>query len=576
MLDPPDIIKTLRAEEQQGLLFYTAQTPQKQIMQEEPPPEYPVSSSMMFTTHEKHDGTVCVGIEKNQWNNTTGTLLDTVINALSDIFYVIDEHGNFLKWNRSLEKITGYNHQEIQSMKPTDFFTKKDNKKVSKAIKTIFKEKSANFEANFKTKNGHTIPMYFSGKLMIDECNNPFIFGIGKDITDLKKLQEDIEISTKALEDSEEQLDDLIENANDLIQSVDASGKFVYVNKAWKKKLGYNDTDIKKLTLKDIIRKDHINQCQKSFYEVSKGKRKENVETVFLTKDGKEIAVEGNVNGLFKNGKFVSTRAIFRDITERKKAENELNTAHKMLQNVNQQLENMVKERTAQIQHLLVQKDQFIGQLGHDLKTPLSILVNILPMIYETIDNPEAKEDCQIALRNVHYIKHLVVETLQIAELSSPNLVLDKKPVNLKTLISDVIKDNEPISKEKNIRVINLIFNDIILSIDELKIKEVLYNLLSNALNFSSDGGTITFDSHDTGDNTITVEVRDTGIGMNAEQLKKVFNDFYKADISRHNLGGSGLGLGICKRIIEKHGGRMWAESEGEGKGSQFYFKLLK
>ena len=112
MLDPPDIIKTLRAEEQQGLLFYTTQTPQKQITQEEPPSEYPISNSMMFTTHEKHDGTVCVGIEKNQWNNTTGTLLDTVLNALSDIFYVIDEHGNFLKWNRSLEKITGYNHKK--------------------------------------------------------------------------------------------------------------------------------------------------------------------------------------------------------------------------------------------------------------------------------------------------------------------------------------------------------------------------------------------------------------------------------------------------------------------------------
>jgi PAS domain S-box-containing protein len=573
MDEPPEIIKILRAEEQQGILLYCTCNQIEQIYKDDQNND-PVVTSTMLPSHQ--EGKVCVGVEQVRWDDTAGTLLDTVINGLSDVFYVFDEHRRFLKWNTSLEKITGYTHKEIQSMKPTDFFTKKDVNKVRQAINILFKEKSVNFEAEFKTKDGKSIPMFFSGKLMIDECNNPFIFGIGKDITDLKKLQETIKQSTKALEDSEEQLDDLIENANDLIQSINASGKFVYVNKTWRKKLGYTENEIKKLTFTNIIRKDHIPHCQKIFTEVSKGKRKENIETVFITKNGQEIAVEGNVNGLFKNGKFVSTRAIFRDITERKKAENELNTAHALLKNANQQLENMVKERTAQIQNLLIQKDRFIGQLGHDLKTPLSILINILPMIYEAIDNQEAKEDCEIALRNVNYIKHLVVETLQIAELSSPNIVLDRKPVNLKTLISDVIKDNEPISKEKNIRVINLIFDDILLSLDELKIKEVLYNLLNNALNFTSDGGTITFDTRDSGDNTITVEVRDDGIGMTPEQINKVFTDFYKADISRHNLGGSGLGLGICKRIIEKHSGRMWAESEGKGKGSKFYFKLLK
>ena len=530
----------------------------------------------MFSTQQNHRRNTAITTEQVTWDNTTGTLLDTVLNALSDIFYVIDENNRFLKWNNSIEKITGYSHTEIQSMKLQDFFTKKDSKTISNAIKTIFKNKTVNFEGDFKTKNGRKIPMLFSGKIMIDECNNSFIFGMGKDISDLKKLQECVKESTKALKDSEEQLDDLIENANDIIQSVDPTGTFVYVNRAWRKKLGYTKSEAKKLKLTAILKNDQVPHCLQAFNDVSKGKRKDNIETIFKTKEGKEIAVEGNINGLFKEGKFVSTRAIFRDITQRKKTETELNTAHTMLQNVNQQLENMVKERTTQIQNLLIQKDQFIGQLGHDLKTPLSILVNILPMINEAVKNPEVKEDCTIALRNVNYIKHLVVETLQIAELSSPNLVLDKKPINLKTLITEVVNDNLPISKEKNIRVINLIFNDIILPLDELKIKEVLYNLLSNALNFTPDDGTITFDTRDTGDNTVTVEVRDTGIGMTYDQLKKVFTDFYKADISRHNLGGSGLGLGICKRIVEKHGGRMWAESGGAGKGSQFYFKLLK
>jgi PAS domain S-box-containing protein len=571
----PDIVRVLRQEEKQGILNFQNHSKMEQIL-ETKKTHYSIKDSTILITDDKQTETTSIGAETVKWQDTSGTLLDTVINTLSDVFYVIDQHGQFLKWNTSLEEITGYSYKEIQSLKPTDFFTKSDLKKVSKEIETIFEKKSVNFEADFKPKNGRIIPMIFSAKLMLDECGNSFIFCIGKDISELKKLQQSVAENTKAIEDSEKQLDDLIENANDMIQSVDARLKFVYVNKAWRNKLGYSESEIKQLKLTDILKKDQIQHCLKAFEKVSKDKRKESVETVFISKVGKEITVEGKVNGLFKNGEFLSTRAIFRDITKRKKADEQLNKAHKILHNVNQELEKMVEKRTTQIQNLLIQKDQFIGQLGHDLKTPLSILVNILPMINESIDNPETKEDCNIALRNVNYIKHLVVETLHIAELSSPTLVLEKKDVNLKTLISEVIEDNDPISNAKNIRVMNLILSDIIVPIDELKIKEVLYNLLSNALKFTHEGGTITFDSHDTGDNTVTIEVRDTGIGMNPDQMKNVFNDFYKADMSRHNLGGSGLGLGICKRIIEKHDGRMWADSDGGEKGSRFYFKLFK
>ena len=570
-----DIVRILRLEEKQGILNFQNHSKTEQIL-ENKKTHYRIKDSTMFMVDDNQNGKTYMGVETVKWADSSGTLLDTVINTLSDVFYVIDQHGQFLKWNKYLEEITGYSYKEIQSMKPTDFFTKSDLKKVSKAIDTIFEKKPVNFEAGFKTKNGRIIPMIFSGKLMLDEYGNSFIFSIGKDISELKKLQQSVAENTKALKDSEAQLDDLIENANDMIQSVDARLNFVYVNKAWRNKLGYSESEIKQLKLTDILKKDQIQHCLKAFEEVSKGKRKESVETVFISKIGREMAVEGTVNGLFENGEFLSTRAIFRDITKRKKADEQLNKAHKILHNVNQELEKMVEKRTTQIQNLLIQKDQFIGQLGHDLKTPLSILVNILPMISESIDNPEAKEDCIIALRNINYIKHLVVETLHFAELSSPTFVLEKKDVNLKTLISEVIEDNDPISDAKNIRVMNLILSDMMVPIDELKIKEVLYNLLSNALKFTHEGGTITFDSHDTGDNTVTIEVRDTGIGMNPNQMKNVFNDFYKADMSRHNLGGSGLGLGICKRIIEKHGGRMWADSDGGGKGSQFYFKLFK
>ncbi|MBU0662161.1 PAS domain S-box protein, partial [Candidatus Micrarchaeota archaeon] len=113
----------------------------------------------------------------------------------------------------------------------------------------------------------------------------------------------------------------LLENANDLIQSVNSEGKFIYVNKKWKELLGYSDAEVKKLGLMDIIRKDQRAHCKEMFGKVMRGKTLTAVETVFVGKRGNEVHVEGNVTPHMENGKFVSTMAIFRDVSGRKTAE---------------------------------------------------------------------------------------------------------------------------------------------------------------------------------------------------------------------------------------------------------------
>jgi len=382
-----------------------------------------------------------------------------------------------------------------------------------------------------------------------------------------------IEEKNKKLNENEIILMDFFDNSNDLIQSVGPDGNFFYVNKSWMNTLGYNPSEVKKLNIFDIVRKDQISHCKEIFRNIKKCKKFERVETVFISKEGKEINVEGNVNAYFKDGRFISTRAIFRDITERKKAEEELKDAHQILLAVNKQLERKVKERTAEIQKLLEHKDKFIGQLGHDLKTPLSILMNIIPLIHEEVKSQSAKKDLDIALRNVQYIKNLVKQTLKIAELSSADFSLDKKEINFTNLINEVLLDNKLVLHCKGIEFENKICTDLMVPVDDVKIKEVLYNLVNNAIKFTPDEGKISVDYKKDID-SITFIISDSGVGLTEEQLNHVFDEFYKADKSRHDLGGGGLGLNICKRIIEKHGGIIWAESAGEGKGSSFHFKL--
>ena len=247
--------------------------------------------------------------------------------------------------------------------------------------------------------------------------------------------------------------------------------------------------------------------------------------------------------------------------------------AEKVIRNLNKDLENKVKLRTGEVENLLKQKDEFVNQLGHDLKNPLGPLINLLPMLMEKEDDPEKREMISILLRNVGYMKNLVVKTIELAKLNSPNTIFNFKYINFADMLKNVIKTNKLLFEDKKITVVNNVENDIFLEADSLRIEELFNNLFNNAVKYSYDEGTIIVDAmiHD---DTITVSITDSGVGMNDEELYHIFDEFYKADSSRHDFDSSGLGMPIAKRIVEKHGGRIWAESEGLGKGSVFYFSI--
>lgn len=252
----------------------------------------------------------------------------------------------------------------------------------------------------------------------------------------------------------------------------------------------------------------------------------------------------------------------------------ELKTVQKQLHDLNKELEQKVEERTAEVKHLLKQKDDFIGQLGHDLKNPMTPLVGLLPILKEKEKDPKIREQLDVIVSNVNYMKDLVIKILQLARLNSPNIKFDIENLNIKKEIDDIILDQQFFFNETNFEVKNNIKDDIIVKADKIKLEELIKNLFTNAVKYSLDGkGVITIDA-DKKDGFVKLSIKDAGIGITPEDINRIFDEFYKADESRHELDSSGLGLSICKRIVERHGGRIWAESDGKGKGSTFYFTL--
>ena len=250
-----------------------------------------------------------------------------------------------------------------------------------------------------------------------------------------------------------------------------------------------------------------------------------------------------------------------------------LKKAHDHLNQFNQKLESKVRERTNEVERLLKQKDDFINQLGHDLKNPLGPPISLLPLLKDHITDKDDKEMLEIVHRNIVFMKNLVQKTLQLAQLYSPNTSFQIGQHSLPLIVKNVLLNNQYIVKENDITINTLIPNDMLLYADKIRMEEVFNNILNNAVKYSPKGTTIDIKAKK--DNTkITVSIHDQGIGMTKEQLNHIFEEFYKADESRHDFDSSGLGMPICKRIIEKHGGTIWAESEGINKGTTMFFTL--
>ncbi|MBC8552539.1 MAG: hybrid sensor histidine kinase/response regulator [Candidatus Brocadiales bacterium] len=243
------------------------------------------------------------------------------------------------------------------------------------------------------------------------------------------------------------------------------------------------------------------------------------------------------------------------------------------LATLNHELEGRVDQRTEEIKQLLKQKDAFVNQLSHDLKTPLTPLIALLPMVAERTEDTESKRMLDLIMDNVNYMKNLTERTLQLAQLNSPEVLLRLERVNLVSEIGNTIESLSSVFKENGIEIVNNTTTPLNIEADRMLIKELIYNIVDNAIKYTNGAGVVTFDSFLKDDN-VGISIKDTGIGMTIDQQKRMFEEFYKADDSRNDRSSTGLGLAICQRIVEKHEGSIRAESQGIGHGTAVHFTL--
>lgn len=248
--------------------------------------------------------------------------------------------------------------------------------------------------------------------------------------------------------------------------------------------------------------------------------------------------------------------------------------AYDEIKKLNEDLEKKVKDRTKKIESFLEKKNQLIINLGHDFRTPLTPLMGLLPSIIKKEKDPKLKNLLEISLENVRYLSEMVNKSIDIARYDAGLVELKKQKAFLYDEIKKVVENNEYLLKKKNILIENNVDTNLKINIDKLRIREVFNNLLKNSVDCSNKNEGLILIDAEISDDDLIISITDNGQGLEKEEIDQVFDELYKADKSRHDLKTNGLGLSICKRIIDKHGGKIWVESPGLDRGTTVYFSL--
>ena len=226
-------------------------------------------------------------------------------------------------------------------------------------------------------------------------------------------------------------------------------------------------------------------------------------------------------------------------------------------------------------------KDEFINVAAHELRTPIQPILGLTDIMYSKIKDGSQLELLDIIIRNAKRLKRLTDNLLDVTKIESQSLMLNKEKFNLNILISEVLKDY--VNKQKNPQQVKIVYDfkykdDIIIEADRDRLSQVIHNLLDNALKFTiTQNQQMIFviidkkkESKEEEEEEVIVSVKDTGEGICKDILLKMFSKFTTSDSST----GTGLGLYICKNIIEAHEGKIWAENNSDENGAIFSFTL--
>lgn len=394
------------------------------------------------------------------------------------------------------------------------------------------------------------------------------IIGIGRDITDLKNL-------LSSLESERNLLRTLMDSLPDLVYFKDTEGRYLLNNKAHLHSLGKEkQEDVLGKTTFDFNPPELAQRYHEDEQQILRtGKPIIDNEELAIHRDTGEQRWHLTSKFPIKNadGKIVGIVGISRDITVRKKVEEELWKTHEELEQTNLEL-----KRASQV------KSQFLANMSHEIRTPLNAIIGMTGLLLGTPLNDEQRDFAETIRTSGEVLLSLINDILDFSKIEAQKMELENQPYDLRRCIEEALDLVTPRAAEKKLELTYSMDEGLPTTVvgDVTRVRQILVNLLSNAVKFTDQGEvnvSVTGQLRDHYKFLLHFAVKDTGIGIPIDRQNRLFQSFTQVDSSTtRKFGGTGLGLAISKRLSELMGGTMWVESSGiPGEGATFHFTIV-
>lgn len=504
-----------------------------------------------------------------------------IIDELEDGFFETDLTGTFCFVNKAMSEIFGFSEQELIGMNNRAYMLPEEAKALFLKFNTVFitgiPAKGIEYQIIKKDKTKAIVDVSVS--LIKNESDDAIGFrGTMRDITARKEME-------YQLKTSEMRYRSILEDINELYFETDLVGVLTFFNLALERLLEYPAAEILGSSYKRFMDDKNSRKYVEASRMVRDTGQSAPVDLELRPKSGKRLLVESRLFAVLSaNGKTVGYRGVARDITARKRTEEELIR----YQN---QLEEMVEQRTEELltakkaaEKANQAKSEFLANISHELRTPLHGILSFSKFGMEKIDSSQKSN-------NLHYFERinqagnrllfLVNDLLDLAMLESGKFEYVMSPFELEAITLFVVQAFETQAVEKGLKIIvqPATFSTQVLC-DSNKMTQVIRNLMSNAIRYSLQNSTITIqfeqvspEGGEAGEKLLKFSISDQGVGIPEAELELIFEKFKQSSRTDTGAGGTGLGLSICREIIRLHKGKIWAENNATG-GAKFSFTL--
>ncbi|MBF0624579.1 MAG: PAS domain S-box protein [Magnetococcales bacterium] len=478
--------------------------------------------------------------------------------SMDSIFVIDPETSRILDANKAAAHALGHTPEELLQRRVVDIQTVlPDPLAWKRQVLDLEERGSMLIEGQHRRRDGTTYPVEVSLRYLKDR-QPPRIVAIARNIQERK-------IHEQTILKLNRQQDLILNAAGEGIYGVDRDGRTIFVNRAAAAMTGWQPEELVGRPQHEVW---HHSRADGSPYlpencpvyaAFRDGQSHSVDDEVFWRRDGSAFPVEYTSTPIRDGDALTGAVVVFRDISQRKAEERELREAKARAEQAN-------RAKTA-----------FLAAMSHEIRTPLNSILGMGEVLAETDLTPEQRQCLTVCDRAGDALLAVINDILDLSKVEAGQLELYLAPFTLREFLERTMDILRVQAREKHLELSHRLAPELPLTVlgDQQRLRQVLVNLLGNAIKFT-DAGSVTLTVQPTLErDQVLFAVRDTGIGIPAEQQQRIFEPFTQAEVSfTHRVGGTGLGLAICKRLVDKMGGVIRVEST-PGRGSTFAFQIV-